>query len=74
MDAKFAPDQRQIGTLFRDGNLVLWELDAISGLPNRQNEGQILSFRFPSPQIKSFDIGQNVIVGAGPAFPYLCIK
>lgn len=53
----------------------MWELEAISGLPNdRQNEGQILSFRFPTPQIKTFDIGQNVIVGSGPSFPYLCIK
>ena len=34
-DAKFSPDGRQIGTLFRDGNFILWNLDGISGLPNR---------------------------------------
>ena len=56
-EAKFSPDGRQIGTLFRDGNFVLWDLDGISGLPNRPTDGQIYNFRFPSPQIKLFDIG-----------------
>jgi len=73
-DAKFSPDGRQIGTLFRDGSLVLWDLDGISGLPNRQHEGQVCKFKFPTSNVKMFDFGQNLIVGAGPQLPYLIIK
>lgn len=28
-DARFSPDGNQVGTLFKDGNLVLWDIDAI---------------------------------------------
>jgi hypothetical protein len=73
-DAKFSPDGRHVGTLFRDGNIVLWELDGISGLPNRQQDGQIFKYKFPTSQIKLFDIGHNIIVGAGPSFPYIVVK
>ena len=65
---------RQIGTLFRDGNIILWDLDGISGLPNRQEEGQVYKFRFPSAGVKIFDFGQNMLVGAGPSFPYIVVK
>ena len=56
-DAKFSPDRRQIGTLFRDGNFILWDLDGITGMPNRQSEGQVYNFRLPSPKITIFDFG-----------------
>lgn len=35
-EARFSPDGRHVGTLFRDGRVILWELEGISGLPNRQ--------------------------------------
>ena len=73
-DAKFTPDARHVGTLFRDGSVILWELDGISGLPNRQQDGQLLKFQFPSNNVKMFDIGQDLLIGAGPQFPYLAIK
>lgn len=73
-EAKFSPDGRQVGTLFRDGSLVLWELDGISGLPNRQTDGQVLKIKFPSTGVKTFDFGQGLVAGGGPQFPYLIIK
>ena len=34
----------------------------------------MFKFLFPSPNVKLFDFGQNMLVGAGPQFPYICIK
>ena len=43
-------------------------------MPNRQHDGQLLKFQFPSNYVKMFDIGQDLLIGAGPQFPYLSIK
>jgi len=73
-DAKFSADERQVGTLFRDGNLVVWELEGVNGLSTRQQDSKLFKFQFPSAEVKLFDFGANMIVGSGPQFPHLVVK
>ena len=79
-DARFSPCGTKVATLFRDGSLVLWAIDAIEGVTAtprgmyRPEEEPVCKLQFPSTDIKLVELGPGFVVGAGPQCPFIVLK
>lgn len=67
LDAKFSPGGSHVGTLFRDGQLILW------GLEQNNNE-DAFKFQFPTDLVRLFDFCETHVVASGPNLPYILLK
>jgi hypothetical protein len=66
--AKFTLDGSKLATLFKDGEFILWSLDA------NEIDSDTVKFNFKTNLITLFDMNKDSVLCSGPQMPYVVIK